>query len=213
MAYKGVIFDLDGTILNSTKLNIDSFHHACETHLGRRIDEKKLLKLYGKPLTEQMDHFCPEKAKDMIIAYREYSQKHHDQGNSLFPGVISLLEQLKINNIKIGLVTSKTINAGKRNLEFFDIKKFFDHLIYFEDVDKPKPNPEPYEKMIKLMGLETSEIISIGDSPYDIMGSKRAGLTTVLVGWTTFANEEFMNSQPDYIINDFETFLKMVVKK
>ena len=210
MTYKGVIFDLDGTILNSTKLNIDSFHHACEIHLGRRLDEKELLKLYGKPLIEQMNHFCPEKANDMLIAYREFSQKHHDKGNALFPDVVGLLEQLKNNGFKIGLVTSKTTTSVKRNLEFFNIKKFFDFLIYFEDVDKHKPNPDPYEKMINMMGLDTSEIISIGDSPYDILGSKRAGLTTVLVGWTTFSNESFINCQPDYIINDFETFLKML---
>lgn len=211
MTYRGVIFDLDGTILNSTKLNIDSFHHACEVHLGRRIDEKELLKMYGKPLTEQMNHFCPEKANDMILAYRDYSHKYHDQGNSLFPGVVALLEQIKNNNTKIGLVTSKTTTAGERNLEFFGIKRFFDHLIYFEDVDKHKPNPDPYQKMIKLMGLDPSEIVSIGDSPFDILGSKRAGLTTVLVGWTTFSNEEFINSQPDYVVNDFETLLKILI--
>ncbi|WP_028308524.1 HAD family hydrolase [Desulfitibacter alkalitolerans] len=211
MSYKGVIFDLDGTILNSTQLNVDSFQYACEIHLGKRIDEKKLLKMYGKPLLEQMNYFCPEKAEDLIAAYREFSQKYHDEVIALFPGVEELLEQLKTNGLIIALVTSKSKAAGKQNLEFFNIEHYFEHLIFLEDVEKHKPHPDPYEKMIKLMGLKPSEIISIGDSPFDIMGSKRAGLTTVLVGWTTFKTEDFINCQPDYIVNDFKTFSKMLI--
>ncbi len=210
MAYKGVIFDLDGTILNSTQLNIEAFHHACEVHLGKRVCENELLKMYGIPLIEQMKYFSPENANNMVQTYREFSHKYHDEKLTLFPEVVTLLKKIKQNKITIGLVTSKTRETAERNLDFFDIKKYFDHLIYFEDVSKHKPNPEPYNIMLNLMQLKPEQVISIGDSPFDILGSQRAGMKTALVNWTTFKREEFENCPPDYIVEDFETFFNLV---
>jgi len=211
MSYKGVIFDLDGTILDSIQLSIVSFRHACEVHLGQKIPEKELLKMYGKPLTEQMNYFCPEKADDLVATYREFFKKSHDEIIALYPDVRELLEQLNSQGLTVTLVTSKSTAAAKQSLNFFNIEHYFKHLIFSEDVEKHKPHPEPYNKMIDLMELKPSEIISIGDSPFDIMGSQRAGLTTVLVGWTTFGDEDFVNCEPDYLINDFKTLLKMFI--
>lgn len=213
MIFKGIIFDLDGTILNSTQLNIDAFYHTCDIHLNKRIDEKELLKMYGRPLIEQMKYFSADKADDMICTYRDYSHKHHDDRVSLFPGVNDLLFKLYHSQAIVGLVTSKTRGFAERALNLFKIKDFFDHLIFCEDVTLHKPDPEGYEKMIKLMGLPPSAVLSVGDSPFDILGSKRAGLTTVLVGWTTFPLEEFSNCLPDYMINDFNSLLKLFSSK
>ncbi|MBZ4687215.1 MAG: pyrophosphatase PpaX [Clostridia bacterium] len=205
--FKAYIFDLDGTILDSTPINIESFLYSCRVHLGKEVTLNEFRKLFGRPLLEQMQHYSKEKAQDMVETYRTYMDKIHDEKVKLFPGSIEVLKMLKENNIKCALVTSKARSFAQRALNLFDIDKYFDVKVFHEDCTNHKPHPEPYLLAIDKMGFPSYEILSIGDSPYDVIASREAGLKTAVVDWSDFSKEDIEKVKPDYIIHDLKEIL------
>ncbi len=205
--FKAYIFDLDGTILDSNSLNLESFLYTCRKHLDKDIPQEEIIKLFGRPLFEQMEYFSTKKAKDMVNTYRTYTKKVHDQKVNLFPQSKSILKKLNKKNYKCVLVTSKTKYFAQRALNLFEIDQYFKIKIFYEDSIHHKPSPEPYLLALNKINLPINSILSIGDSPYDIIASKRAGLKTAIVGWSQFSKKQIQQAEPDYIINTFNEII------
>lgn len=210
---QAILFDLDGTLLDSTDLIIASFKHVVKKHLNKEISKEELIPSFGRPLIEAMEEIAPGQGDLLVSLYREYTQKHHDEMVKIFPEVVKTLEKLHDLNIKLGIVTSKVRKTALRGLELFNLDQLFDVFIGFEDTNIHKPKPEPILLALKKLGVKAENTLMVGDSPHDLVSAKAAGTKSVAVSWSSFPLERLAAEQPDFIINSMSQLIDLVNNK
>jgi pyrophosphatase PpaX len=209
-----VLFDLDGTLIDSVRLILDSYHHTLAAHgLPARSDDD-WLEGVGTPLTAQFGALQHGAGMlDALIAtYREYNLKHHDRMVTVYPGVVDVVRALKQDGIATGLVTSKNRSGALRGLALAQLESLMDVLVCADEVENPKPHPEPVEKAVRLLGADPATTVYVGDSIHDMRSGRAAGVRTAAVLWGPFGREHLEGAQPDYWLQQ-PTDLLGVVRK
>jgi pyrophosphatase PpaX len=198
---QAVIFDLDGTLIDTNDLIIETFHHVLKDYLGRSPTEDELNQVYGKTLDEQMSFFSLENSQELVYAYKIFYRTHMDSQTHLFEGVINLLDELAAKGIKMATVTNKGSRGVQHAFNKFDLGKYFAVSISADDVLRGKPDPEGIFTTLNHLGLDAEEALFIGDSLNDIAAAKEAGVKSVLVGWTFFNKDHYATFGADYVID------------
>jgi pyrophosphatase PpaX len=207
-----VLFDLDGTLIDSVRLILDSYHHTLATHgLPPRTDAE-WLEGVGTPLTAQFGALQNTAGMlDALIAtYREYNLKHHDRMVTVYPGVVDVVRELKEDRIATGLVTSKNRSGALRGLTLARLELLMDVLVCADEVENPKPHPEPVEKAVRLLGADPATTVYVGDSIHDMRSGRAAGVRTAAVLWGPFGRRHLEGAQPDYWLERPEELLALV---
>ncbi|HYF83292.1 MAG TPA: pyrophosphatase PpaX [Clostridia bacterium] len=210
MAYKYVLFDLDGTLINTNRLIIDSFKYTYKTCLGLDVSEQDILKYFGEPLIVTLKRYSEEKGDEMYQTYIDYNESRHDDTVTIFEGVQELLKELSKQGFTLALVTSKRRKAALMGLDLFDIKKYFDAFIALEDTELHKPNPAPVIKALELLNAHPSDAIMVGDSVFDIHCAHGAGVKAVLVKWSVAQGFQGDDASADYVAHDTEELLRVI---
>lgn len=195
-----ILFDLDGTLIDSVRLILDSYHHTLRSHgLPVRTDEEWLRGL-GTPLTVQFSDWGhdAEKLQALIATYREYNLEHHDRMVTVYPGVVDAVKAIREAGVRTGLVTSKNRNGALRGLGLAGLTEMMDVLVCADEVTNPKPHPEPVEKAVKLLGGNVIETIYVGDSIHDMQSGRAAGVRTAAALWGPFGRSHLIGASPDY---------------
>ncbi|HEU4681887.1 MAG TPA: pyrophosphatase PpaX [Gemmatimonadales bacterium] len=195
-----VLFDLDGTLIDSIRLILDSYHHTLSQHkLPARSDED-WLKGVGTPLHVQFSEWreLPETLEAMIATYREYNLKHHDRMVTVYPGVLEAVREIKAAGLQTGLVTSKNRQGALRGLNLVGLEALMDVLVCCDEVTNPKPHPEPVEKAVELLGADPSTTLYVGDSVHDMVSGRAAGVKTAAALWGPFGRAHLEGAKPDY---------------
>ncbi|HWB40775.1 MAG TPA: HAD-IA family hydrolase [Gemmatimonadales bacterium] len=195
-----VLFDLDGTLIDSVQLILDSYHHTLAAHgLPPRTDADWLAGI-GTPLTAQFSAWQDTAGLlDALIAtYREYNLKHHDRMVTVYPGVLEVVQVLKEDGIATGLVTSKNRVGALRGLTLARLETLMDVLVCADEVENPKPHPEPVEKAVRLLGADPATTVYVGDSIHDMRSGRAAGVRTAAVLWGPFGRSHLEGARPDY---------------
>jgi pyrophosphatase PpaX len=210
-----VLFDLDGTLIDSVRLILDSYHHTLATHgLPPRSDEEWLQGV-GTPLTAQFSALRDTAGMlDALIAtYREYNLKHHDRMVSVYPGVVDVVKALKEHGIATGLVTSKNRSGAVRGLTLARLEALMDVLVCADEVENPKPHPEPVEKAVRLLRADPTTTVYVGDSIHDMHSGRAAGVRTAAVLWGPFGRSHLEGARPDYWLEAPEDLLAVIKKR
>jgi pyrophosphatase PpaX len=195
-----LLFDLDGTLLDSVRLILDSYHHTTEVHgLPRRTDAEWLAGL-GTPLRVQFAPYAdtPERMAELIATYREYNLGHHDAQVSAYPGVPEAIGSIRSRGVRLGLVTSKNRSGAERGLRVIGLDTHFEVIVGADDVEHPKPHPEPVLQALDRMRVAAADAIYIGDSTHDMESGRAAGVRTAAVLWGPFRREQLVHTQPDF---------------
>ena len=211
-AIRTVLFDLDGTLIDSVRLILDSYHHTLATHgLPPRSDEEWLAGV-GTPLTVQFAAWRddPETLQALIATYREYNLKHHDRMVTVYPGVVEVVRALKADGVATGLVTSKNRAGALRGLTLVQLEALMDVLVCADEVENPKPHPEPVEKAVRLLSADPRATVYVGDSVHDMLAGRAAGVRTAAVLWGPFGRAHLEGAQPDYWLERPEELLTLV---
>ncbi|HWR45583.1 pyrophosphatase PpaX [Sporomusa sp.] len=211
MKFKGILFDLDGTLIDTSNLIIRSFQHTFEQHYGRPLTPQEVYAFFGKPLRAAMEHYGPDKVEDLIKTYREFNLVHHDNLTTGFVGVAETIQKLYNAGILMAIVTSKTKSTAIRGLRLFDMDKYFPIVIGHEECLKHKPDPEPVLLALEQIKLAPAECLMVGDSPFDLASARAAGVKTAAVRWTQIDWENLLAEQPDYVLNTIEDLLDICV--
>jgi pyrophosphatase PpaX len=209
MAIKGILFDLDGTVINTNELIFQSFEYALENVLHTTISRDILRTTFGKPLAQIMEEMGGNQAQELRKAFVDYSIAH-ETDIYLFPHVEDTLKELKARNIGTAVVTSRLYRSALRDLHQFELEKYFDVFITPEATEKHKPNPEPALKALELLGIKPQEAIMVGDSGLDLLCGKQAGCKTAAVRYSLFPEEELAQHQPDYMLDSLLDLLPLV---
>jgi pyrophosphatase PpaX len=211
-AIRTVLFDLDGTLIDSVRLILDSYHHTLATHgLPPRSDEEWLSGV-GTPLTVQFAAWRddPQTLEALIATYREYNLKHHDRMVTVYPGVVQVVRALKDGGIATGLVTSKNRAGALRGLTLVQLETLMDVMVCADEVENPKPHPEPVEKAVRLLSAQPSTTVYVGDSIHDMQSGRAAGVRTAAVLWGPFGRSHLEGAQPDYWLERPDDLLRLV---
>ncbi|HWS79398.1 MAG: HAD-IA family hydrolase [Actinomycetota bacterium] len=203
-----VLFDFDGTLVDTTEMIHQSMRHATSSVLGREdIPRETLLANVGQPLPRQMELIDTENAESLLEAYRSHHERHHDALIREFPGVEESLSRLRSAGIKVAVVTSKRRVSVEMALEIFPgLRNVVDRFVTMEDTTHHKPHPEPLLRALKLLGSIPKERAAyVGDSPFDVEAAKAAELTSVAVSWGAFSEDALRASGPDHLVPDIRS--------
>ena len=199
-AIQTVLFDLDGTLIDSIRLILDSYHHTLATHgIPPRTDED-WLRGVGTPLSVQFAEWRDDlgKLEAMVATYREYNLAHHDRMVTVYPGVVAALGAIRAAGRRTGLVTSKNRQGALRGLTLVRLEAMMDVLVCADEVTNPKPHPEPVEKAVALLGADPGTTVYVGDSIHDMVSGRAAGVRTAAALWGPFGREHLELASPDY---------------
>lgn len=195
-----VLFDLDGTLIDTLDLIRASMRYATEKVLGRPLPDEVLMHNVGVPLIVQMREFDEERADELLRVYREHNWRVHDALVKEYPGVESSLEWLIGQGKRLGIVTSKARSVAERGLQRFDLGRFFELLVSYDDVPIHKPDPYPLVFGARAMGVEPSACAYVGDSPHDMAAAMAAGCVSVAALWGVGTAERLLAPGPDYAV-------------
>lgn len=194
-----VLFDLDGTLIDSIDLILTSYHHTMAAHGLPPVSDADWLRGVGTPLRVQLGQYCQPDAMDGLVAtYREFNLGNHDRMVRPYEGVSELVAGLRATGRQTGVVTSKSREGTRRGLNLVGLQDQFDVLICVDDVTNPKPHPEPVEKAVAALGADPATTIYVGDSIHDLHSGRAAGVLTGAVLWGPFSREELAPAEPDY---------------
>ncbi len=210
MKFKYILFDLDGTLIDTNKLILDSYKYTLKKHLNVNASDEDLLKYFGEPLVYTLQRYSTEKAQEMFETYIEYNEHHHD--NCVLPcGEIgSGLARLKELGCIMAIVTSKRRVIATRGLNLFDFKKYFSAIVALEDTEKHKPDASPIIEALKRLNADGGQAVMIGDSIYDIECAKNAGIKSILVKWSMADGFQDKMIDADYTVNSIDELINII---
>lgn len=180
---KAVLWDLDGTILDTTELILGSYKFAFKEILRVEIGDEEAISNFGRTLSDVMSGYSEDKAEQLIECYRDYNHRMHDDMIHPFPGIIDALANVKRRGFDQAVVTSKTEWLTKRGLELFDLKEYFDEIVGYESTELHKPESAPIEEALKRLKWDSDDAIFVGDSAADIGCADNAGVKFVAALW------------------------------
>ena len=212
MKIKGVLFDLDGTLVNTTPLILESFRHTFKQFGMPVPSDSELVAGFGLPMRTAVTAYMPdEMADEFCDAYRAYQRTRHDELIEGIDGVGETLYSLKQSGIKMAVVTSKKRPAAIRDLGCYDLVEYFDTIIACDDCSENKPLPGPSLMALKRLGLNGADCLAVGDSPYDFQSARAAGCQTAAVRYTSFDWNFILNEgKPDYVLNKMTDLLTLI---
>jgi len=202
-----LLFDLDGTLLDTNPLIIASFRHTLGYYFpNETYRDEDIFPFIGPTLEKSFKALNESEWKEMQAFYRSFNIAMHDQLVAEYPGVIEGLYRLHAKGYKMGIVTSKGRPVVEQGLRLFNIDHLFDVVITADDVVHEKPHAEPVERALRALGSTADRAVMVGDNDTDIFSGKNAGTKTVAVGWALKGRAFLEALEPDVIIDSMEHF-------
>ena len=203
MRYQTVLFDLDGTLIDSGDLILASFQHATRTVLGRTIpDEVLMANVGGHGIQAQMREFDEERADELVRVYRDHNMSIY-QSVRAFDGIEEQLERLRAEGRALGIVTVKSRVTVDVTFEVLPLAAYFDTVVTGDDTERHKPDPAPLLIALDRLGTRAESAAYVGDSPFDIRAAKAAGMAAIAVGWGRIHPRERLEAEaPDVFVDE-----------
>ena len=196
-----VLFDLDGTLIDTNQLIIDSFQYTLKHHLGLDVPTAEIALTFGRPLVDILRGYSADKADEMVHTYREYNEARHDTTTKLIPGVKETLSELEAAGITLGVVTGKRRQLALRGLSLFGLDAYMAVVVTPEDTREHKPHPAPVLKALELLGEQPEHTVMVGDSSLDLACARAAGTYTAAVWWSVVSHKLLLAEKPDFIFH------------
>lgn len=210
---KAVLFDFDGTIVDTTELIYESMRRATDEILGRTPNREVLLANVGQPLPRQMEILDPERAEELLESYRLHNEELHEGLIEAFPNVEASLARLRDAGLRLAVVTSKRRFSLEMALDSFPaLRDAVDAFVTMEDTAEHKPYPAPLFKGLELLGEVSPEKAAyVGDSPFDVAAAHAAGTLSVAVSWGVFTEETLREAEPDHLFEDLDSAVEFLL--
>lgn len=212
MRFPIVLFDLDGTLIDSGPIILASMKHAARSVLGVEVDEAQVRALIGGPgLVAQMQQLDPNRVDELVDVYRAHNEPLHEELQA-FDGMLDVLPRLSARGQRIGIVTAKRRATVELAFDRFPaLRDVSEVLIGSDDTERHKPDPDPLFAALAQLGAEPHEAAYVGDSPFDIRAAKAGGLFAVAVGWGGIhADDVLLAEQPDAFVHDPQELLDVL---
>lgn len=209
-----LLFDLDGTLVDSIELILNSARYAFVGFDGHSPSDDEWRAGIGRPLQAVLREYAPEQAEaDRLLArYREYQLENHDRLLRAYDGIVVMLQAFADAGHPLAVVTSKADWLARRALELIGVDALFPALIGCDSCVNFKPHPEPVERALALLGVDAGDALFIGDSPHDVEAGNAAGVYTVGVTWGAFTRDEMDRSGASVVIHEVNELPTVVTR-
>ena len=208
MRFGTILFDLDGTVVDSGAIILASMRHATREVLGRDYSDQELLQTVGGPgLEAQMHALAPDQIDRLVDVYRAHNEPLHDELEAC-AGMEDVLARLREEGRRLGIVTAKRRATVELAFARVPIAHLFETVVGCDETEKQKPNPEPLLLAAERLGADPSDTAYVGDSPFDIRAAKAAGMFAVAVTWGRIHDTARLEAEhPDAIVDSAEELL------
>ena len=198
-----ILFDLDGTLIDSVELILRSKTYAFESRGLTPVSDAEWLRWLGTPLRDTFRRYTddPAEVDRFIAAYREFQLEHHDRLLRPYAGAAETLEALRDAGHPIGIVTSKSVELSERGLDHVGLLEFVDTIVGADSTERHKPDPEPVRLGLERLGASADRALFVGDSVHDMNAGNAAGVVTVAALWGPFTREDLLPSAPRYCLD------------
>lgn len=210
MKINTLLFDLDGTLINTNELIIESFLHTLHSYYPDQYKREDVLPFIGPTLYDTFTSINPEKTEEMVKVYRKFNHEQHDALVTEYETVFETIKTLKEQGFKLGIVTTKIRDTVNMGLKLTKLDQFFDVVVTLDDVENAKPHPEPVLKALAQLGSKPEEAIMVGDNHHDVVAGKNAGTQTAGVSWSIKGREYISSYNPDYLLERMSDLLPIV---
>jgi pyrophosphatase PpaX len=202
MRFPVVLFDLDGTVIDSGAIILASMRHAAKEVLGAEPPDELLMAAVGGPgLEAQMQALAPDRVDDLVRVYRTHNEPLHDE-LVCCDGIEDVLVRLKDEGRRLGIVTAKRRATVELAFNVLPIEHLFETVVGGDETERHKPDPEPLLLAARRMNADPSECAYVGDSPFDIRAAKAAGMHAIAVTWGGIHERDKLEAEePDAIVD------------
>lgn len=206
-----VLFDLDGTIIDTNELIIETFLHVLRDKTPSPFTREHIIPSMGLTLEEQLRIFTgQDQVDELVAAYRKYNLERHDELVREFPYVKEVMADLHASGIQLGVVTTKMRATTERALRMFGLIDYLSTIVTVQDVNHPKPHPEPVLRAVEALQANPAQTIMVGDSPADILSANAAGVISCGVAWSLKGEAVLRQYEPRHIIHDMRDLYALV---
>jgi pyrophosphatase PpaX len=206
-----VLFDLDGTVVDSGAIILASMRHATREVLGTEHTDAELMQAVGGPgLEAQLAVFGPDDVDELVRVYRAHNEPLHDELEACL-GMEDVLVRLHAEGRRLGVVTAKRRATVELAFASVPIAHLFETVVGGDETEKHKPDPEPLLLAAERMGADPAQTAYVGDSPFDILAAKAAGMYSIAVTWGRIHDRARLEqAEPDVIVDRAEELLEHV---
>ncbi len=208
-----ILWDFDGTLVDTNELIIASWQHTYRHFLGYEKPVEVITRCFGEPLLVTLEREFPEVSpEESSMVYRKYQKEMSEELIKAVPGIPEAIESFRSLGLKQCIVTSRTGESTKRYLSILGLENSFDGIVSCEDTEAHKPNPAPIFLALSKLGVKADEAIMIGDGPFDIKCANNAGVRSVLVGWraTGDSNPIISDAKETYEVETPEALVELI---
>ena len=202
MRYPVVLFDLDGTVIDSGAIILASMRHAAKEVLGTDGPDEQLMSAVGGPgLEAQMRTIAPDQVDELVNVYRAHNEPLHEQ-LTCCPGMDEVLDRLHREGRRLGIVTAKRRATVELAFARLPIEHLFETVVGGDETERHKPDPAPLLLALDRLGARPEEAAYVGDAPFDVKAAKAAGLFAIGVTWGGIhARERLEAEEPDALVD------------
>ena len=203
MKVRAVLFDLDGTLLDTIELLLASVRWAFRDRSGRVPTTEEWIAGIGTPLESQMQVYAADREDlvTLVSGYREYQRAHHDELTRAYADAIETVVELQRSGYRLGVVTSKASDIANRSLKFVGLDRYLEVVVGYDATNRHKPDPEPVRYALDVLQVPPSEAVFVGDSPHDMFAGNAAGVITVGALWGPFPQSALRVASPRYYLD------------
>jgi pyrophosphatase PpaX len=212
MPRPAILFDLDGTLIDSIDLLVTSMVYAFE---GRDVQPPldEWIAGIGTPLDAMLRTWARDEEDVLALRarYREYQFANHDAKTHAYPGAVDTVRALHAAGYPLAVVTSKLEYGARRSLKWIGVDDCFTAVVGIDATTKHKPEPEPVWHALALLGdIPPAEALFIGDSTHDMHAGNAAGVATAAALWGPFSRAQLETAHPRYWLNGFDDVRALV---
>jgi pyrophosphatase PpaX len=202
MQFPVVLFDLDGTVIDSGAIILASMRHAAKEVLGAEPPDEELMAAVGGPgLEAQMHALAPERVDELVTVYRAHNEPLHE-GLVCCAGIDEVLVRLKDEGRRLGIVTAKRRQTVELAFDQVPLAHLFETVVGGDETERHKPDPEPLLLALERLDARPEEAAYVGDAPFDVKAAKAAGLFSVAVTWGGIHPRERLEAEePDAVVD------------
>ena len=209
--FQAILFDIDGTLLDTTELLFQAFEHTLDAHKLPVHNRDVIGALIGKHIVKIYTNLAPGIDPQILIDTHSGFQKNNLHLAIIFPNTQKVLETLKKAGIKLGVISNR-IRTSRPSLKRAGIFDYFDTIVTAGEVTHPKPHPEMIEKALAHLHVKPEKALIVGDTESDILTGKNAGVTTIAVTYG-FHGKKVTETNPDFVVDDIFDILPIVLGK
>lgn len=211
--YDPILFDLDGTVIDSVALIRESHRYAVRQVLGQDLPDATLVQNVGRPLIDQMRAFSPEHADELLRVYREWNHAHTAELLAAYAGIDELLAHLSAAGRTLGIVTSKSGPTVDLAFDVLPIRHHFAVVVAAEDTERHKPDAAPLLAALARTGGDVARACYVGDAPFDLQAARAAGVAAIGVTWGFFPRATLAALGPDALVDTPKALAQVLLGK